>query len=147
MSMKALMCGLTVLVLSASNAAAHCGSCGVGEGKHDHAPAATETKAPPATKTPAAQIPPVLKEGTYSAKVKALTCAGCGEFIQKAMSEMKGVQFASVDEKNSTVEFIVQKGVTVKTADLQKHLDAWAAKMGMGADYGLSELKSVKKTS
>jgi copper chaperone CopZ len=86
-----------------------------------------------------------LKEGQYMAKVKAIVCGGCGEYIQKAMNEVKGIESVSVDQEKSMVHFAVKKGETVRTADLQKNLKAWAEKMGMGADYQLSGLMPMKK--
>jgi hypothetical protein len=86
----------------------------------------------------------VLAAGTYTAKIKALTCAGCGPLVRKTMEGMAEIQSATVDSKASSVEFVVKKDNSVKVADLQKALKAAADKMGMGADYTLSDVKLKK---
>ncbi len=86
-----------------------------------------------------------LAAGTYTAKVKALVCNGCGPLIKKTLEGLKAVESASVDQKASTVEFTVKKDNTVKLAEIQTALKAAADKMGMGADYGLSEVKAKGK--
>ncbi len=83
----------------------------------------------------------VLAGGTYTAKVKALTCAGCGPLVKKTLEGMKQIESATVDSKASTVQFVVKKDNSVKVADVQEALKAAAAKMGMGADYTLSDIK------
>jgi hypothetical protein len=90
------------------------------------------------------QTPEVLKPGEYTAKVKAITCGGCGPLIKKTMMGMKEIESVSVDSEKKTVQFVVKKDVTLKMADLQKALKAAAEVMGMGADYTLSELKAAK---
>ncbi len=92
----------------------------------------------------AAQAPDVLKSGTYTAKVKAITCGGCGPLIVKTMEAMKEIDTVSVDSKNKTVQFAVKTGVALNRVEMQKALDAAAKKMGMGADYTLLDLKPVK---
>ena len=101
---------------------------------------ATITVAPIA----AQKAPEVLKTGEYTAKVKAITCGGCGPLIKKTMEGMKEIDSVSVDSKNKTVQFAVKEGATINYADLQKALDAAAEKMGMGADYTLLDLQPVK---
>ncbi len=92
----------------------------------------------------AAQTPDVLKAGEYTAKVKALVCAGCGPLIVKTMKAMKEIDTVSVDQAKKTVQFTVKKDAALKTADLQKALKGAADQMGMGADYTLSELKAAR---
>ncbi len=82
----------------------------------------------------------VLAAGTYSAKIKALTCGGCGPLVKKTLEGMKEIESATVDSKASTVQFVVKKDATVKVADVQAALKDAAAKMGMGADYTLSDI-------
>jgi hypothetical protein len=49
-----------------------------------------------------------------------------------------------VDQDKKTVQFTVKKDATVKVSDLQKALKAAADRMGMGADYTLSDLHPTK---
>jgi hypothetical protein len=86
----------------------------------------------------------LLNAGMYSANVKAITCDGCGPLIKETMENTKKIDSVVVDRKASTVRFRVIKDKTVRMADLQSALKAAAAKMGMGADYTLSEVKVVK---
>lgn len=86
----------------------------------------------------------VLAAGAYTAKVKALTCAGCGPLVKKTLEGMKEIESATVDSKASTVQFVVKKDNTVKVADVQAALKVSADKMGMGADYTLSDIKAKK---
>jgi len=86
----------------------------------------------------------VLNPGTYSAKVKAIVCGGCGPLITKTLQGMKQIDSVSVDSAKQTVQFAVKKNNTVKLSDVQKALKAAADKMGMGADYELSDLKLLK---
>jgi hypothetical protein len=60
------------------------------------------------------------------------------------MENTKLIDSVSVDSKESTVQFQAKKDKTVKLPDLQQALKAAAAKMGMGADYTLSDIKLVK---
>jgi hypothetical protein len=92
----------------------------------------------------AQKAPEVLKTGEYTAKVKAITCGGCGPLIKRTMEGMKEIGSVAVDSANKTVQFAVKKDATIKLADLQKALDAAAKNMGMGADYTLLDLKSAK---
>ncbi len=92
----------------------------------------------------AAQAQDVLKPGEYTAKVKALVCAGCGPLVVKTMKALKEIDSVSVDSAKQTVQFAVKKDTTLKTADLQKALKGAADAMGMGADYTLSDLKATK---
>ncbi len=82
-----------------------------------------------------------LKAGTYTAKVKAIVCRGCPPVIKKTIEGLKPIESATVDQKTSTVEFTVRKDATIKLAEIQTALKAAADKMGMGADYTLSEVK------
>lgn len=90
------------------------------------------------------QTQDVLNPGTYTAKVKAIVCGGCGPLIEKTMQGMKEIEGAKVDQAKTTLQFSVKSGTTVKVSDLQKALKAAADKMGMGADYTLSDLKAAK---
>jgi len=92
----------------------------------------------------AGQSPDVLTAGKYTAKVKAITCGGCGPLIKKTMLAMKEIDSAVIDSDKKTVEFVVKKNSSVKLSDLQKALKAAADIMGMGADYTLSDLKETK---
>jgi hypothetical protein len=87
----------------------------------------------------------VLPSGNYSAKVAAMVCDGCPSLIQKTMLGVKGIGSTTVDQKTREVHFSVKENASVKWSDLQKALKASADKMGMGADYTLSDLKSVKR--
>ncbi len=86
-----------------------------------------------------------LGGGEYTAKVKAIVCSGCGPFIEKTMKGFPGIESAVTNSEKLTVQFKVKKGVTIKLADLQKSLQESSNKMGMGADYSLSDIRSVKK--
>ncbi|MBI4396582.1 MAG: cation transporter [Elusimicrobia bacterium] len=88
----------------------------------------------------------VLGPGRYRARIKSVPCGGCASLIEKTMGENKGVKSAKVDMESQTLTFTVKKNVSLKLSDLQKELDAAAATMGMGADYGLYEIESLKKT-
>ena len=87
----------------------------------------------------------VLNAGAYTAKVKAMTCGGCPPLVKKTMEGLKGIESAAVDRQSSSVEFTVKKDNTVKVADLQTALKAASDKMGMGADYTLSDIKPKGK--
>jgi len=84
---------------------------------------------------------PVLPGGGYSAKAKSLACGGCAETIEKAMRGIPGIERASVDKKTGTVDFAVRGGASVRWSDLQKTLKAASDRMGMGADYTLTDFK------
>ncbi|MBI4396583.1 MAG: heavy-metal-associated domain-containing protein [Elusimicrobia bacterium] len=86
-----------------------------------------------------------LTSGYYTARVGAITCDGCGPLIEKTMRQVPGIGAAQVDAKTATVKFTVMEGKKVPLADLQKALKLAADQMGMGADYGLSEIKPLKK--
>jgi hypothetical protein len=92
----------------------------------------------------AQQAPEVLKTGAYTAKVKAITCGGCGPLIVRTMEAMKEIDTVSVDSQNKTVRFAVKEGAALDRAEMQKALDAAAKKMGMGANYTFLDLKPVK---
>ncbi|HMU75393.1 MAG TPA: heavy metal-associated domain-containing protein [Elusimicrobiota bacterium] len=84
---------------------------------------------------------PALPGGAYSATAKSLACGGCAGTIEEAMRSVPGVERASVDAKTGTVDFTVKDGASVRWSDLQKALKAASDKMGMGADYTLSDFK------
>ena len=86
----------------------------------------------------------MLMPGTYTAKVKAIVCDGCGPLIQKTLQNFKELEAVTVDQKGKTVQFSVKKGAMTTAVDLQKALDAAAKRMGMGADYTLSDVKAKK---
>jgi hypothetical protein len=86
----------------------------------------------------------VLTAGTYTAKVKAIVCSGCGPLIKQTLEKMKEIDSVSVDSGKKTVQFAVKKNNTVKLSDLQKALKVAADRMGMGADYTLLDLKALK---
>ena len=83
----------------------------------------------------------MLMPGAYTAKVKAIVCEGCGPLIQKTLQNFKELDAVTVDQKSSTVQFSVKKDNMTNLGDLQKALDAAAKRMGMGANYTLSDLK------
>ncbi len=82
----------------------------------------------------------VLSEGNYSAGIKPFVCSGCGSFMGKAMRSVFGVEKAAADDKSHTLKFTVAKGASVSEKDVQDALKAAADKMGMGADYTLSNI-------
>lgn len=86
----------------------------------------------------------ILAAGTYTAKVQAIVCSGCGPAIKEALLSMKEIDAVSVDSAKKTVQFSVKKNTTVKLSDIQKILKGAAAEMGMGADYTLSSVKPTK---
>jgi hypothetical protein len=83
----------------------------------------------------------MLMPGTYTAKVKAIVCEGCGPLIQKTLQNFKELEAVTVDQKSKTVQFSVKKDNMATLVDLQKALDRAAKSMGMGADYALSDVK------
>ena len=93
---------------------------------------------------PSQDVDRALKSGQYSAKVAAIPCAACPPEIVKTLKAQPAIDEVSVDQKASTVEFIVKPGTQVLLSDLQKALKAASDQMGMGADY---QLKNVKKVS
>lgn len=84
-----------------------------------------------------------LGPGTYTANVKAMTCGGCGEFIEKTLRAQPGIESANANNREKTVTFKVKNGTQVKMSDLQKALKASSDEMGMGADYTLKDLKKA----
>jgi hypothetical protein len=88
-----------------------------------------------------AQSKDMLMPGTYTAKVKALVCDGCGPLVQKTLQEFKELEAVTVDQKSRAVQFSVKKDSMTTLVNLQKALDAAAKRMGMGADYTLLEVK------
>ena len=101
--------------------------------------AAVSLAAPAAVKEPKE-----LKAGKYTAKVAMLSCGACGPNVEQALGNLKGIETAKVDSDKSLVTFTVKKDAKVKVADVQKTLKASADKMGMGADYSLSKIQSLK---
>ena len=83
----------------------------------------------------------MLSSGQYTAKVKAIVCGGCGTLIQKTLTNFQELEAITIDQKASLLQFTVKKSASVKLANLQEALDESAKKMGMGADYTLSEVK------
>jgi copper chaperone CopZ len=84
---------------------------------------------------------PVLPAGHYSAKAKALVCGGCADQIEKTLRAMPALESVSVESKTRRVDFSVKAGKTLQWSALQKALKTASDKMGMGADYRLSEFK------
>lgn len=89
---------------------------------------------------------PVLPGGIYTAKAKSIVCGGCGSLIEKTMRGTPGIEAAKVDSKTGQVDFTVKKGEEVKWSELQKALKTSAGKMGMGADYTLTDFRVAGKT-
>jgi len=89
--------------------------------------------------------PLILKEGTYTAHVKAIVCSGCGPFIENTLKETDGIGTVAVYQATKTVSFKVCKGHVIKLVTLQKNLKSAADEMGMGADYSLTDVKPVEK--
>jgi hypothetical protein len=83
----------------------------------------------------------ILRPGTYTAKVKAIVCEGCGPLIRKTLQSFKELDAVTVNQENSTVKFSVKKNNMTTVSVLQKALDTAAKRMGMGADYTLSNVK------
>jgi len=90
----------------------------------------------------AAQSRDVLAVGKYTAKVKSIVCDECGPRIRQAMEGTQSIDSVFVDSKASTVRFQVKRAI--KLGDLQNALKSAASKMGMGADYTLSDIKIAK---
>ncbi len=86
----------------------------------------------------------VMAAGTYTANVKAIVCGGCGPLIKQTLEGIKQIEAVSVDQTQKTVQFTVKKNTTVKLADVQKALKNASNKMGMGADYTLTDIKPTK---
>lgn len=83
----------------------------------------------------------MLMPGTYTAGVKAIVCDGCGPMIEQTLRNFKEIEAVAVDQKSKTVQFSVKKDGMATVGDLQEALDAAAGRMGMGADYSLSDLR------
>jgi hypothetical protein len=83
----------------------------------------------------------MLMPGTYTARVKAIVCGECVPQIQKALQNFKELEAVTVDKKSSIVQFSVKRGSMTTQSDLQKALNTAAKRMGMGADYTLSDVK------
>lgn len=88
---------------------------------------------------------PVLPGGSYAATAAALPCGGCVSLVEETLNALPGIQGASVDIKTRRVDFSVKEGAQVKWSDIQTSLQAAAKKMGMGADYTLSEFQTASK--
>ena len=87
---------------------------------------------------------PVLPSGQYSAKAKSLVCGGCGSMMEKTLRGLPGIETAEGEPKTGRVDFTVKKGEKVKWSELQKALKESSDKMGMGADFTLSDFKVVQ---
>lgn len=83
----------------------------------------------------------VLKQGHYTAQVKAIVCGACAPKILETVRGFPGIEDASVDQDNSQLNFSVKSGAKVSLSKLQGKLKAASEKMGMGADYTLREIK------
>jgi len=83
----------------------------------------------------------MLMPGTYTAKVKAIVCGECVAVIQKTLQNFKELEAVTVDKKSSTMQFSVKKDKMTTLSELQRALDTAAKRMGMGADYTLSNVK------
>lgn len=88
----------------------------------------------------------MLLSGYYEAKVGAVVCGGCKNLIEETMRSVDGIGAAQVDEKNGTVKFVVMKDKTVQLSKLQSSLKVAADQMGMGANYSLTNIKTLKKS-
>lgn len=85
----------------------------------------------------------VLTQGVYAATVAALVCEACPAEVAKTLKAFPGLEAVSLSREKSTVRFAVKKGAAVRTEKLQSALRAASERMGMGADYGLRDLKRV----
>lgn len=85
-----------------------------------------------------------LGEGRYVARVAALVCSSCADEVERTLKGFKELDDVKVEQASSSVSFAVKPGAKVGMASLQKSLKAAAAKMGMGADYTLKDVKAVK---
>ena len=92
----------------------------------------------------AAEKDAALPTGTYSARIKALACAGCAPLIEKSMRNLKEVGPVHVDTKSARLHFAVKEGASLKMSDLNAALKKSAGEMGMGADFTLSDLKKAE---
>lgn len=95
---------------------------------------ANETEA----KTEKKEVVAALKPETASFKIDGMTCAiGCAGTIQKKLSEMNGVQKATVDfdKKEATVEF---DAAVLTPEKLTKAVET----TGDGETYKVSEMKT-----
>lgn len=85
----------------------------------------------------------VLKAGSYTATVAGMVCGACPPQVEKTLKTFPGIEGVAVSQEKSAVSFTVKKGALVKEAKLQAALKAASSKMGMGADYSLSDIKRV----
>jgi len=88
-----------------------------------------------------------LKEGRYSAQVKAIVCGACAPKILETVRAFPGVEDASVDKDKSQLTFAVKHGAKVSLGKLQAKLKAASDDMGMGADYTLHDVKKQAEKS
>jgi hypothetical protein len=96
---------------------------------------------PGGTHTATGDVGDMLVPGTYTAGVKAIVCDGCGPLIERTLRNFEEIEAVAVDQKSKTVQFTVKKGGGIAVDDLQEALDEAAGRMGMGADYALSDLR------
>lgn len=95
---------------------------------------------------PKAKAKPVtMKEGRYTAQVKAIICGACAPKILETVKGFPGIEGAEVDRDKSQLTFTVKAGSKVSFDKLQAKLKAASDDMGMGADYTLHDLKKVEK--
>lgn len=85
----------------------------------------------------------VLKGGSYTATVAGMVCGACPPQVEKTLKTFPGIEHVAVSQEKSSVSFAVKKGASVKEAKLQAALKSASSKMGMGADYSLSDIKRV----
>jgi len=83
----------------------------------------------------------MLMPGTYTATVNSIVCDGCGPLIERTLRNFEEIGAVAVDQKSKTVRFAVKKEAGIAVGDLQEALDEAAGRMGMGADYTLSDLR------
>ncbi len=85
--------------------------------------------------------PTTLKQGHYSAQVKAIICGACAPKILETVRGFPGIEDVSVDQDKSQLAFTVKAGAKVSLSKLQVKLKAASDEMGMGADYTLRDVK------
>lgn len=99
-----------------------------------------DTASKPATTKEAITTAVATQPQSISFRVDGMTCAiGCAKTIETKLSEMKGVQKATVDfdKKQAVVQF---DAAIVTSADLVKVVEATAD----GATYKVSDVKTIK---
>jgi copper chaperone CopZ len=99
-----------------------------------------DTASKPTTTKEATTTTVVAQPQSISFTVDGMTCAiGCAKTIESKLSEMKGVQKATVDfdKKQAIVQF---DAAVVTSEDLVKAVEATAD----GATYKVSDVKTIK---